>query len=305
MALLLRLPEPSSDEAFALYERESARLVGGAQRLSATLAMAYVAQLSPPAAGREPPTAERALDGVAVTAASPVTRSPVLRLLGPPGGRRRGRARAALGRFVCRRARHGRHTGRPTRRARRGGPRRRAPYPRLAEGTQRRAVSLVCDDRLGRRSLPAGGYRSVPRAGPLYSGTRVRRRIGRQKWPSKSRNASPSGRQELREERPQAGPRARARAGRGGRRPAAARAPAGHARAPRLRAPLRGRPVDRRGRAKRMPVTDSEPDAPDARHPRPRHPRRRRRRRGRYRGRAAAPRKRQAPARGACRSTRG
>lgn len=81
MGLLLRLPEPSTDEAFALYERESARLVGGAQRLSATLAMAYVAQLSPPRDTTPPPTAERALEGVAVTAASPVTRSPVLRLL--------------------------------------------------------------------------------------------------------------------------------------------------------------------------------------------------------------------------------
>lgn len=81
MGLLLRLPEPSSEEAFALYEREATRLVGGAQRRSAAFAMAYVAQLSPPSTVLEPPTPERALAGVAVTAASPVARSPVLRLL--------------------------------------------------------------------------------------------------------------------------------------------------------------------------------------------------------------------------------
>jgi hypothetical protein len=81
MALLMRLPEPSTEQAFALYEREAVRLVGGAQRRSATFAMAYVAQLSPPSPVLEPPTADRALEGVAVTAASPVARSPVLRLL--------------------------------------------------------------------------------------------------------------------------------------------------------------------------------------------------------------------------------
>jgi hypothetical protein len=81
MALLLRLPEPSTEQAFELYARQAARLVGGAQRRSATFAMAYVAQLSPPSPVVEPPTAERALDGVAVTPASPVARSPVLRLL--------------------------------------------------------------------------------------------------------------------------------------------------------------------------------------------------------------------------------
>jgi hypothetical protein len=78
MALLMRLPDPSSEAAFEFYEREATRLVGGAQRRSAMFAMAYVAQLSPP---REPPTTERALEGVAVTSASPVARSPVLRLL--------------------------------------------------------------------------------------------------------------------------------------------------------------------------------------------------------------------------------
>ena len=82
MGLLLRLPDPSTDEAFAAYERHALRLVGGAQLRSATFAMAYVAQLSPPSPRREPPTAERALAGVAVNAASPVARSPLLRLLG-------------------------------------------------------------------------------------------------------------------------------------------------------------------------------------------------------------------------------
>ena len=78
MAVLLRLPEPSSEAAFERYAAEALRLVGGAQQRSALFAMAYVAQLSPQ---REPPAADRALDGVGVTAVSPVTRSPLLRLL--------------------------------------------------------------------------------------------------------------------------------------------------------------------------------------------------------------------------------
>ena len=82
MRLLLALPDPSTDAAFALYAREAARIVGGAQRRSATFAMAYLAQLSPPSPVREPPSADRALaGGVAVTLESPVARSPVLRLL--------------------------------------------------------------------------------------------------------------------------------------------------------------------------------------------------------------------------------
>jgi hypothetical protein len=81
MALLLRLPDPSSEAAFALYAAQSTRLVGGAQRRSATFAMTYLAQLSPPAATVEPPSVDRALHGVAVTLESPVARSPVLRLL--------------------------------------------------------------------------------------------------------------------------------------------------------------------------------------------------------------------------------
>ena len=81
MAVLLRLPEPSSEEAFGLYEATAVRLVGGAQRRSAAFAMAYVAQLSPPSPMVDPPNTERALAAVAVNAASPVARSPVLRLL--------------------------------------------------------------------------------------------------------------------------------------------------------------------------------------------------------------------------------
>ena len=81
MGLLLRLPEPSSETAFAFYGQHAARLVGGAQRRSATFAMAYVAQLSPPSPLVAPPNTARALAGVAVDADSPVTRSPVLRLL--------------------------------------------------------------------------------------------------------------------------------------------------------------------------------------------------------------------------------
>lgn len=81
MALLVHLPDPSSDEAFALYEHAAVRLVGGAQRRSATFAIAYLVQLAPPAPAAEPPSVARALEGVAVGAASPVARSPVLRLL--------------------------------------------------------------------------------------------------------------------------------------------------------------------------------------------------------------------------------
>jgi hypothetical protein len=81
MGLLLRLPEPATEDAFERYARQAVRLVGGAQHRSATFAMAYVAQLSPPAPLRPPPTTDRALAGTAVTAASPVARSPVLRLL--------------------------------------------------------------------------------------------------------------------------------------------------------------------------------------------------------------------------------
>ena len=81
MGLLLRLPEPSSDEAFESYARQALRLVGGAQHRSARFAMAYVAQLSPPVPTRPLPTTQRALGTTAVTPASPVARSPVLRLL--------------------------------------------------------------------------------------------------------------------------------------------------------------------------------------------------------------------------------
>lgn len=81
MLVLIRLPDPSTEQAFALYERQATRLVGGAQRRSATFAIAYLTQLSPPAPSAEPATVARALEHVAVTSASPVARSPVLRLL--------------------------------------------------------------------------------------------------------------------------------------------------------------------------------------------------------------------------------
>ena len=81
MGLLLRLPDPSTEQAFERYAREALRLVGGAQHRSAMFAMAYVAQMSPLRDTGTPPTPERALDGKLVTAVSPVTRSPVLRLL--------------------------------------------------------------------------------------------------------------------------------------------------------------------------------------------------------------------------------
>jgi hypothetical protein len=81
MAMLARLPDPSTEQAFTLYAQAATRLVGGAQRRSATYAIAYLTQLSPPAPAAEPPTVARALAGVVVTPESPVARSPVLRLL--------------------------------------------------------------------------------------------------------------------------------------------------------------------------------------------------------------------------------
>ena len=80
-ALLLAIRDPSSDEAFELYAAQAATVVGGAQRRSALFAIAYLAQLSPPARETPPATVDRALTGTAVTAASPVARSPMLRLL--------------------------------------------------------------------------------------------------------------------------------------------------------------------------------------------------------------------------------
>jgi len=101
LAMLMRLPEPSTDAAFALYAAQASRLVGGAQRRSASYAMAYVADLSPIGDTAQPPTLARALEGVAVTPESPVARSPVLRLLARLGeGDEETLARRAAGSYA-------------------------------------------------------------------------------------------------------------------------------------------------------------------------------------------------------------
>ena len=178
MALLVRLPEPSTETAFATYERHATRLVGGAQRRSATFAMAYVAQLSPPSPVAEPPTTERALDGVAVTLASPVARSPVLRLLARlKDGDDELVARQAAGSYAGELGTGDLHA------AERGGldEAARAGTRRIVGWRKElspRAVPVVRHDRLGRRSLPTGGYRTVPRTRSVRCRARFRRRIG-------------------------------------------------------------------------------------------------------------------------------
>jgi hypothetical protein len=80
MGVLAGLQDPDTELAQATYAAVAARLVGGMQRRSATFAITYLAQLSPPAPGTVA-SLDRALDGALVTAGSPVATSPVLRLL--------------------------------------------------------------------------------------------------------------------------------------------------------------------------------------------------------------------------------
>src|SRR3954466_2837877 len=51
MGAMLALPEPGSDASRAAYAAFAVRLVGGAQRRSADLAIGYLARLSPPPIG--------------------------------------------------------------------------------------------------------------------------------------------------------------------------------------------------------------------------------------------------------------
>jgi hypothetical protein len=80
MGAMLALPEPDSDASRAAYAAFAVRLVGGAQRRSADLAIGYLARLSPPPVGA-PASVARALEGVIVHPESPVATSPILRLL--------------------------------------------------------------------------------------------------------------------------------------------------------------------------------------------------------------------------------
>lgn len=78
--LIVGLPDPTGQEALELYAPLAARVVSGGQDRSARYALAYVAQLAPRSRTKSAPTTARALEGVLVTAASPVARSPILRL---------------------------------------------------------------------------------------------------------------------------------------------------------------------------------------------------------------------------------
>jgi hypothetical protein len=80
MGALMALPDPDTDQARAAYAAFAVRMVGGAQRRSADLAIGYLARLSPPRVGA-PASVTRALTGVTVHPDSPVATSPILRLL--------------------------------------------------------------------------------------------------------------------------------------------------------------------------------------------------------------------------------
>lgn len=75
--MIRALPEPGEQRALDVYNLAAARLVGGAQRRSAQIAIAYLAALRAPV---RQASLERALEGVRVTRESPVARSPILRL---------------------------------------------------------------------------------------------------------------------------------------------------------------------------------------------------------------------------------
>lgn len=80
MAVLMTLRDPGTDEAAAVYATQATRIVGGAQRGSARLAIGYMHLVSPQAPGT-PALLDRALAGTLVTPDSPVATSPLLRLL--------------------------------------------------------------------------------------------------------------------------------------------------------------------------------------------------------------------------------
>lgn len=78
-AILDALEAPMEQSGFDAYSRAATLTVAGGQRQAAQLAIAYVARGAPLV---RPPSAVRAIEPVRVTAESPVTRSPMLRLWG-------------------------------------------------------------------------------------------------------------------------------------------------------------------------------------------------------------------------------
>jgi hypothetical protein len=74
------LPDPASQQGMDTYHRAALPLVAGGQRHAAQLAFAYLARLVARDPSRQPPSLVRALEPVAVTTDSAVTRSPMLRL---------------------------------------------------------------------------------------------------------------------------------------------------------------------------------------------------------------------------------
>ena len=81
-AMIAVLDDPTSQEGMDAYNVASARVVGGAQHRSARLALAYMASRR---AFADTPDVARALAPVLVTRESPVTRSPILRVMGLVG----------------------------------------------------------------------------------------------------------------------------------------------------------------------------------------------------------------------------
>jgi hypothetical protein len=78
--IIALLPEPETQEAMDRYHGEALRVVGGGQAQAVRFSFAYMAAVSPPSPRKPPPTIARALEGIAITAESPVTSSPMLRL---------------------------------------------------------------------------------------------------------------------------------------------------------------------------------------------------------------------------------
>ena len=76
-AILAGIADPTVQAAMDVYNLAAVAVVGGGQRRSVQLAFAYVGALI---AYRRAPRLERALEPVLVTRASPVTRSPILRV---------------------------------------------------------------------------------------------------------------------------------------------------------------------------------------------------------------------------------
>jgi hypothetical protein len=76
-AMLRSFDDPTSQASFDAYNLAAAKLVGGAQRRAAQLALVYFQSF-----GRysSPPIVERAIKDVRVDRESPVTRSPMLRI---------------------------------------------------------------------------------------------------------------------------------------------------------------------------------------------------------------------------------